>query len=1315
MIARLLFIFALLLPVAATAQEDDKGYLTRLLQDSLGGEGRDVQIDGFAGAFSSEATIEQITFADAQGIWLTLEDVVLNWNRSALLRGRIEIEELSTARIVLPRLPVAEEDALPPAEAQGFALPDLPVSVVIERLAAAEITLGAPVLGQDARLKLDASGSLAGGAGKLVLNAERIDGQRGLFTVDAGFEGGDAPLTLSLTLEEDPGGIAAQLLDLPGMPGVALELAGEGPLDDFATEIRLATDGQDRLSGQVVLRGGGGTDGRQFSADIGGDVTALFAPQYRSFFGDDLQLVVSGAQGADGALTLDELMLDTQALRLGGTVALNADSWPVKLDLTGDLGAANGAPVLLPIPGEETRVNAANLRVTYDAEDGQSWQGAFDAQGFTRPGMELGQLALEASGVLDGAVGAIGRVSADVALNVDGVALEDDALAQAVGDALSGALTVDFVEDQPIKLTGLALSGADYGLTGEATIGALEDGFETLFDIMLSAQDLSRFSAISGQDLQGEAELALDGRADLGGSFDVDVAGEVEGVSTGIAQADALLAGRTTLRMEALRDMDGTVLRGLDLRNAQLSFTGDARLATEASEVTFDAKLNEAGLVAEQLDGPLTVAGRAQQDTRGWSVDVDADGPFDATASVDGLATGPNAALNFVLALPDIKPLVPAYEGAATLRGTAAQSPEGWRLDTQADGPYGLVAAVEGRVTGENAPDVRFDARLPNVQPLAPQFNGPLSVSGTAQMQGDGIMLDTQADGPYGLVAAVEGRVTGENAPDVRFDARLPNVQPLAPQFNGPLSVSGTAQMQGESLVVDTTADGPYGLDAQVSGAVTGPTPAVDFALRLPNVAPLVPQFSGPLSVNGNARQESAGWFIDTALQGPAGAAADVTGRVANDGQLALSAAGDLPLALANPFIQPRSLQGQARFDLRVDGPAALSSVSGRITASNGRLSAPNFRVALTGINADVALASGRAEVNVSGDVSSGGRVSLRGPVTLTGAMPAQFDIGIEQVQVVDPALYRTILNGALTVDGPLQGGARIAGQINVGETQVTVPSTGLGGFTIVPEITHIRASGAVRQTQGKAGLIKETKPEGGAAGPAFPLDVTITAPARIFVRGRGLDAELGGQLRLTGTTANIVSAGRFELIRGRLDILEKRFTLDEGSVQLQGNFDPFLRFVATTRTEAGTASVIIEGAASEPAVRFESSPEAPQDEVLAQIFFGRDATQLSAFQALQLANAVATLAGGGDGGVVSQLRRSFDLDDLDVTTDAEGNTALRVGKYISDNIYTDVELGGEDGAEVSLNIDLTPSLTARGSANSVGETSLGVFFEKDY
>ena len=103
------------------------------------------------------------------------------------------------------------------------------------------------------------------------------------------------------------------------------------------------------------------------------------------------------------------------------------------------------------------------------------------------------------------------------------------------------------------------------------------------------------------------------------------------------------------------------------------------------------------------------------------------------------------------------------------------------------------------------------------------------------------------------------------------------------------------------------------------------------------------------------------------------------------------------------------------------------------------------------------------------------------------------------------------------------------------------------------------------------------------------------------------------------------------------------------------------------------------------------------------------------AFSGVGKPNAVATLAGQGGESIVSKLRRSFDLDDLDVNTDAEGNTAVRAGKYISDNVYTDVEVGGADGPEVSINIDLTPSLTARGTTSAQGDTSIGIFFERDY
>ena len=106
----------------------------------------------------------------------------------------------------------------------------------------------------------------------------------------------------------------------------------------------------------------------------------------------------------------------------------------------------------------------------------------------------------------------------------------------------------------------------------------------------------------------------------------------------------------------------------------------------------------------------------------------------------------------------------------------------------------------------------------------------------------------------------------------------------------------------------------------------------------------------------------------------------------------------------------------------------------------------------------------------------------------------------------------------------------------------------------------------------------------------------------------------------LGGTLLAGVAAGGAELIRGRIDILNRRFDLDEGRVQLLGDFDPYIRFVAMTETDDGTAGVVVEGRASSPEVRFTATPDIPQDEVLAKLLYGRDLSQLSAFQALELA-----------------------------------------------------------------------------------------------
>ena len=646
--------------------------------------------------------------------------------------------------------------------------------------------------------------------------------------------------------------------------------------------------------------------------------------------------------------------------------------------------------------------------------------------------------------------------------------------------------------------------------------------------------------------------------------------------------------------------------------------------------------------------------------------------------------------------------------------GRAYQDSRGWHVDSAFEGPFQLAGNVSGLVTGA-APSLRYDLELPDIGALVPQLSGSTRLRGTAAQDADGWTVDTNISGPYALDANVAGRVTGSN-PSVRYDAALPDINPLVPQFRGAARLSGTASQSGDDWGVDTVLDGPYGIAATVAGSLSGTAPRVRYTLRIPDIAPLGAGISGPLNLEGSAEQIASAWQIDTALAGLSGTNAQLRGLVRENGTLVMTATGSAPLGLANPFLAPQNISGQAQFDLAVNGAPSLGAVSGSVTTTGARLSAPSLQLALNNIGARIDLAAGRAQVAMAAAVSSGGRITLDGPVSLDDNLAADLALALLSVELSDPALYQTTLNGQLRVNGPLAGGASIAGDIEIGETNVQIPSSQATGFSIVPQIAHVNASPAVRKTLAQAGLNQtDTASATRAAGPSYPLNIRVNAPSRIFVRGRGLDAELGGALTIGGRTDQIVSAGQFELIRGRVDLLGKRFTLDEGSVLLQGQLDPFLRFVATTPTSAGTASITIEGLASEPSVSFSASPDAPEDEVLAQIFFGRDASQLSAFQAIQLANAVANLAGKGGEGLTSRLRKSFGLDDFNIATDADGNTGLQLGKYISDNVYTDVTVGNADTAGVSINIDLTPNLTLRGQTRTDRTSSVGIFFERDY
>ena len=1173
----LAFAIGIVLPVAA--QEDrDPGFLAGLIEDRLDAPGLNVEIDGFEGALSSRASIEELRISDDDGVWLRMTDVVLDWNRSALLRGRLEVEELSAALIEFERTPLpAEGVEPPPAAAQGFSLPDLPVSVAVERLNAERIELGAAVLGEAVALTLEASATLADGSGAANVQARRLDGPEGVFSLDASYDDEMQVLAIDLDAQEAANGIVATRFGIPDTPAIDLSVKGAGPLDDFAATIALASDGEPRVTGAVTLAGD--AEGRRFDVDLGGDVTPLLAARYRPFFGDDLALEAQGVQLAVGGVVLDRLALRTEALTLQGRAAIGPDGWPELLDVEGTLAAADGGPVLLPIGGEIT-VERADLTLDYDPATSDQWTLAVDIADLSTPEADVGQARLSADGVL-AREGGIARAAAGAIEGaLEGMRFADPSVAAAVGSQVTLGADVDWEAGAPVRIADLRLEGAGYGLRGQVAVERVtdEDGTATVpatLDLAATLEDLAALAALTGLDLSGAAEARVSGTvAPLAGTFDLDVAARTTDLALGIAQVDPLLAGGTTLEVQARRTDQGTFLDGLELGNGQLEadasfaiygegtearaagrtgaaqveariFDGaliDPRLAGEVAltadvtqaedgswsgevdlqapdgasvsaqgqltggmpDVTFAARVPDLSAFVADVPGGLTLDGRAFARDGVWSLEADAEGPWGLTARVEGPVTGDAPRVAFTADLPRAAEAVavlgdvPPLAGAVSLAGVASQAEGVWSVDVEARTEAGVVASVEGPVTGP-APRIAFSAQVPELSDFSPALTGIEALQGSAELTGtlsqtgEVWAVVTEVRTASGLVATVEGPVTG-GAPRLAFDASVPDLSAFSDALDGiaPLEtsarLSGTASQAAGAWSVEARAVTESGIEAEVAGAVTGDARRLGFDLRVPDLAAFspvlegVPPLRGPAAVTGTALQQDEGWTLDAALRTESGVTAEVSGPVtgpmpAVSFTLAVPDASALSPALegVEPLQGPATLTGRAA---RSDGvwtvDVALDAEGGLSAEVSGPVTGDAARVAFSASIPDVAgLSPSIAEVD-----------ALRGPADLVGVAAKEDGIWRLDVTLDSEAGIEA------TVSGPLTGSdARVTFDARVPDLSAFSPALA----EVEPLQGPAALSGVAAQEDGAWALDVDLSTDGGVTA---SIDGTVTGPA---------------------------------------------------------------------------------------------------------------------------------------------------------------------------------------------------------------------------
>lgn len=219
----------------------------------------------------------------------------------------------------------------------------------------------------------------------------------------------------------------------------------------------------------------------------------------------------------------------------------------------------------------------------------------------------------------------------------------------------------------------------------------------------------------------------------------------------------------------------------------------------------------------------------------------------------------------------------------------------------------------------------------------------------------------------------------------------------------------------------------------------------------------------------------------------------------------------------------------------------------------------------------------------------------------------------------------------------------------------------------------------------------------------ATRLDISLNAPGRIDISGRGVNAELALDADIEGPIGSPVITGEAEIVRGRFDLIGKRFEFGESTVRLSpdlGESRLAVRAEHETRDDI-TAILNVVGTVSRPEIELTSEPVLPEDEVLSRVLFGRSPTQLTALETARLAAALAQLSGGGGFDLLGGIETALGLDTFDVGSGASGGVEVTSGKYLTDNVYLEVRSGATGAPGIAIEWEPIENIEVEAATNT--------------
>jgi len=413
----------------------------------------------------------------------------------------------------------------------------------------------------------------------------------------------------------------------------------------------------------------------------------------------------------------------------------------------------------------------------------------------------------------------------------------------------------------------------------------------------------------------------------------------------------------------------------------------------------------------------------------------------------------------------------------------------------------------------------------------------------------------------------------------------------------------------------------------------------------------------------GNARLEASAQLRD--------------GRIPSDSPLTFGASASLPsIAWLSPLL---GVQGMEL------GGALRASASGHGTIANPLLDGEvvGEQLVINWAEQGIRLRNGELQAKVAGDQLQlnrlrfdgvDGNAQAEGWLRLAnGDMTMDLKLAADKLQVFNRPDRTLVLSGNSTLVRDAKR-FELNGKFKANRATIELPS--LDTPTISDDVV----------------ILGREKPKAPASsGQTLSVDVEADLGDDFTLRGKGLDAQLAGSVRVRMADRRPPRVnGSIRVVSGTYAAYGQRLAIERGVLNFTGAYDnPSLNIRAVRKRPEGEelsetnveAGVEVRGTALAPAAKLVSTPSVPDSEKLAWMVLGHGTADMAGNEMSLLGTAAGALLGGSGG---PSLANRVGLDELGVSQ-AKGleSTVVTVGKKLSSRAYISFEQGA--GSATSL------------------------------